>query len=141
MQRWVAQAIAERFAWLAAHPAAPRYRYERESEPWWEAAPWTRAETAVLRACSEALLLEMVWIEVERLLCIADAEPKLVGQTGWTCAALCACEHLAQLYTELKRRCKAQQARALVRETLRQSMEWQTADGEDVPKVPKVVKV
>src|SRR5262245_35760196 len=56
---------------------------------------------------------------VERLLRIADAEPALVGLTAWTCAALCACEHLAQLYTELKRRYKAAQARALVQAELR----------------------
>ena len=129
LQRWVAQAIAERFAWLEAHPAAERYRYARESEPRWEAAPWTRAEPAVLRACSEALLLAFCWIEVERLLRIANAAPKLVGQTGWTCAALSACEHLAQLYTELKRRYKAQHARAIIREELRRFVEWQGADG------------
>jgi glutamyl-tRNA reductase len=70
----------------------------------------------------------MVGIEVERLLRIADAEPCLVGTTGWTCTALSTCEHLAQLYAELKRRHKAQQARAIIREELRQFVEWQEAD-------------
>jgi hypothetical protein len=46
-----------------------------------------------------------------------------VGLTGWTCAALSGCEHLAQFYHELKRCHKAMQARAL-REVLRQFVVW-----------------
>jgi hypothetical protein len=79
---------------------------------------------AILRAFSEARLLWMFGVEVERLLRIAEEHPSLAGGVGWTCAVLGASEHIAQVYAELKRRHKAMPARAMLREELRRFVEW-----------------
>ncbi len=120
VQRWVGEAIAAR---LAANPDTDAYRFGRESEPAWDVAAWASYPGAVLRQLSEQTLLRVLGMEVERLLRIAQEHPCLVGQMEWTSAALCASGHLAQLYAELKRRFKAAQARALLREELRRFVE------------------
>ena len=67
--------------------------------------------------------------EVERLLRIVRELPALIGEDIWASAALSACEHVAQVYAELKRRHKAMRARAMLREELRRFITWQR-DGE-----------
>ncbi len=122
VQRWVGEAIAAR---LAANPDTCAYRYGRDSEPAWDAAAWASYPRAILRQLDEQTLLWIFGMEVERLLRIAQEHPGLVGQMEWTGAALSASEHLAQLYAELKRRYKAAQARALLRDELRRFIEWE----------------
>jgi hypothetical protein len=119
LQRWVGQAIAARLAWLEKHPRATRYHYRVESEPRWVDAAWASYEREILAEFSQAMLLWIFGMEVERLLRIAEEHPSLVGQEEWTRAVLGASEHLAQLYAELKRRHSWQQARAMLREALR----------------------
>jgi hypothetical protein len=126
---WVGRAIAARLAWLEAHPQAERYRYGKESQPCWDAVAWTRYEPRHLRAFDETLLLWLFGMEVERLLRIAEEHPGVAGGADWTCAALGASEHLAQVYAELRRRHHAMPARALLREALRQFVTWDDAPG------------
>jgi hypothetical protein len=116
LQRWVGQAIAAR---LAADPQTTAYRYGNESEPCWEAVAWVSYEWATLRELRERTLLWIFGMEVERLLRIAQEDPRLAGVAYWTGAVLGASEHLAQLYRELKRRHKAMRAREMLREELR----------------------
>ncbi len=116
LQRWVGQAIGAR---LAANPDTCDYRWERESEPRWKVSDWASYERRALRQVSDERLLWLFALEFERLLRVAQEHPSLVGGTDWTGAALGASEHIAQVYGELKRRCKAMRARALLREELR----------------------
>jgi hypothetical protein len=116
LQRWVGQAIAAR---LAANPDTEEYRYARESAPRWEMWAWAAYTRRTLRLVSDERLLWLFGLEVERLLRVAQEHPSLVGGDDWTSAALCASEHIAQVYAELKRRHKAMRARALLREELR----------------------
>lgn len=125
MQRWVARAIATRLAWIAAHPDLPADQYEDESEPQLNVAGWTAYERCWLRTRPEERLLHTFGVEVERLLRIMQEPPTLVGDDDWTHAALEACEHLAQVYHELRRRHKATRARAIVRDALRRFSEGQ----------------
>jgi hypothetical protein len=121
LQRWVGEAVAAR---LQADPQTSAYRCGHESEPRWEADARPSGRSS-LRQLSEARLLWLFGVEVERLLRIAQEHPCLVGDANWTGAALGASAHIARIYAELKRRCKAMQARALVREELRRFVEWQ----------------
>ncbi|HLW03073.1 MAG TPA: hypothetical protein VKT82_30760 [Ktedonobacterales bacterium] len=127
VQRWVGEAIAAR---LAANPATTAYRFGHDSDPDWDAAAWASYPRAILRQLDEQTVLGIVGMEVERLLRIAQEHPGLVGQVEWTGAALSASEHLAQLYAELKRRHKAMQARALLREELRRFVAWEERAAE-----------
>jgi hypothetical protein len=55
-----------------------------------------------------------------------------VGDGDWTGAALGVAAHLAQLYSELKRRHNAMPARAMLRAELRRFVEWPaTASGAE----------
>jgi hypothetical protein len=127
LQRWVGQAIAARLAWMRQHPERAAYRFGRESEPCWQAVAWASYERRCLRELAEETLLVIFGMEVERLLRIMQEPPMLVGDLDWTRATLGACEHLAQVYGELKRRHKAMHTRALVREELRGYITWQRA--------------
>ncbi len=127
LQRWVAQAITARLAWLEAHAELATDRYGNESEPCWEPVAWLSYDRRCLRDLCEETLRWMVGMEVERLLRIAQEPPSLVGGMEWTQAALGASEHIAQVYAELKRRHKAMRARAIVREDLRAFITWQPA--------------
>ena len=126
LQRWVAQAIAARLAWISAHPEQEAYRFGRESEPCWEASAWASYDWRCLRTFSEATLLWLFGMEVERLLRIMQEPPSLVGGVDWTRAAPGASEHLSQVYKEVKHRQPAQagqgralRARGILREALR----------------------
>jgi hypothetical protein len=134
VQRWVGQAVAARLAWLAAHPEVDAWRFGHESEPAWVEAAYARYDWRCLRAFTDSLLLWLFGMEVERLARIAQEAPALVGSGEWTRAALGAFEHIAQIYAELKRRHKAMQARALLREDLRACITWQAPrQNADVP--------
>ncbi len=125
LQRWVAQAIAARLAWLEAHPQETPFRYGKESEPCWHEVAWKRYDWRILRQFKDDMLLWIFGMEVERLLRITDADPRFVGSGCWTCAVLGASEHLAQLYQELKRRHTMKPARAMLRQELRRFVDWQ----------------
>jgi len=124
VQRWVAQAIVARLAWMRAHPDAAAYRAPDESAPRWTEAAWESYDCFCVRRLSQEGLLWLWRVEVERLLRIVDLPPALLGET-WTQSALAVCHHLSQIYRELKRRHKAMQARALLREELRRFVEWE----------------
>jgi len=125
LQQWVGQAIQDRFAWLKAHPDAAHFRHPDESAPCWEAlvpAPYARGK---LRALEDEW--DFAWycrFEVERLLRLLDYPPALVGEDEWTAAVLDLCARLNRVYGELKRRYRAQRAREIVREALRQFVVW-----------------
>ncbi len=125
LQRWVGQAVTARLAWLHAHPDLAALRYERESRPRWDVGRWDRAERRCLRDLCEETLLRLFVIEVERLLRILREPPGLVGNADWARATLAACEHVAQVYHELRRRHNAVRARYLLREELRHYVTWQ----------------
>ena len=88
---------------------------------------WASYPRRCLRELREETLLRIFGMEVERLLRIAEESPLLAGTGDWTSAALGASEHIAQLYAELKRRHKAQRARAILSLELRQYVDWQPA--------------
>jgi hypothetical protein len=126
LQRWVARAIAARLAWMSQHPECAPYRFGRESEPCWEAPAWASYDWRCLRALSEATLLWIFGMEVERLLRIMQEPPSLEGGVDWTKATPGASEHIIQVYRELKRRQpaskgqgRALRARGILREALR----------------------
>jgi hypothetical protein len=133
LQRWVAQAIAARLEWMRQHPERAPYAYGHESEPCWDACAWATYDWRCLHAFSEATLLWIFGMEVERLLRIMQEPPGLVGGVNWTKATLGASKHLIQIYRELKRRQPPQAgqgralgARGILREALRRF-----ASGED----------
>jgi hypothetical protein len=125
VQRLVWRAILARLAWMQAHPDTAEHRFGRESEPSGKEAAWASYQRAYLREFSEQRLLWFFGIEVERLLRSVQESPLPIGASTWTQAVLGACEHLAQVYAELKRRYKAREARALVREELRIFIFWE----------------
>ncbi len=127
LQRWVAQAITARLAWLDAHPDQTTPRHGNESEPCWDDVAWVSYDRRCLRELREATLLDIFGMEVERLLRIVQEPPGMVGSVEWTRAALGASEHIAQVYAELKRRYKAMRARAILRDELRRFITWQPA--------------
>ena len=129
VQRWVGQAVADRLAWVAAHPEAAAYRCGRESEPCWTEVGWATYARRCLRAMSEETLRWLFVMEVERLVRSLEEAPGLVGGADWTRGVLGACEHVAQVYGEWRRRHKARRARAIVREELAAFVEW--TDGSE----------
>lgn len=130
VQRWVGQAIGARLAWMRDHPEAALYRYSGaydESDP--SIPCWTEKGTVFydwheLREFEEERILWRWNVEVERLLRTSEAPPFLLGEDAWTRAVLRVCEHLNQLYGELKRRHRAMRARAILREELRAYIHW-----------------
>ncbi len=126
LQRWVAQAITARLAWMSAHPERAGYRFGRESEPCWDEVAWVSYDRRCLRELGEDTLRWIFGMEVERLLRIVQEAPSLVGGMEWTQATLGASEHVAQVYAELKRRRKAVRARGMLREDLRRFVTWES---------------
>ena len=118
LQRWVGQGVAARLAWMREHPDQPAYQFARDSEPCWTDVAWATYDRFSTRGLSEEGLLQLFGAEVERLLRSAEEAPGMVGAASWTRAVLGACEHVAQIYGELKRRHKAMRARAMLREQL-----------------------
>jgi hypothetical protein len=124
LQRWVGQAIGDRLAWMRQHPEAAAYRCWQESTPCWTGMSAVSYDRRCLRELSEAGLLSLWEVEVERLLRISEAPPARVGEDDWARAALGVCEHLSQLYAELKRREQSRRARWRLREALRGYVRW-----------------
>ena len=111
----IAQAVAQRAAWLAAHPAATPYRFA-DSAPCWvkdAALPYSEERLRKLAGTSFWWLFD---VNLERLFRIMQADHNEIGQDRWTQAALGTAGHLMQVYRELQRRVGTQQARRLVRE-------------------------
>ncbi len=127
VQRMVGKAVAARVAWQRAHrDQAPDYQFGNESEPepyWTEIATFSY-DPVCLAELSDYRLRWILGMEAERLLRIAQVAPAEVGGVTWTLAVLGVCEHVADLYAELKRRHKAMPARASVREVLAQVLGW-----------------
>ena len=129
VQRRVGQAVADRLAWVAAHPEAG-YRCGRESEPCWTEVGWASYPRRYLRAMSEESLRWLFMMEVERLVRSMEEAPGLVGGADWTRGVLGACEHVAQVYGEWRRRHKARRARTIVREELAAFVAWECPGGK-----------
>jgi hypothetical protein len=115
---------ARRLAWLRAHPEAERDRFGEESDPGWEMEGRLLMERRRQGRMDEATLLRLIAVELERLTRIAEEAPALVGGGCWTEAALAACAQVARLYAELKRRHRAERARALLCAELRRFVAW-----------------
>jgi hypothetical protein len=127
-QREVARAIRDRLAWLRAHPDQTADLYPQQAIPVWTETAWTPYERGVLRGWEDIALLERVQLEVERLLRIIETPPALLGEEVWTHALLGTCEHLAQLYRELRRRCGARAVRVALRRMLTSYVCWTPED-------------
>ncbi len=125
LQRWVGEAVADRLAWLKAHPEAAGDRFGDESDPGWREDGWTPPARPRLRRVCDGELLRLVQVELERLARIAEDVPALVGGGTWTEAALASCAAMARLYAELKRRHRAERAWALMSAALRGFVEWE----------------
>ena len=131
LQRWVGQTVLARLAWMQSHPQAALYRYSGSSDerdpsiPCWIEKGTISYDWHELHFLEEAAICLRWEIEVERLLRTCEAPPALLGQDTWARAVLRICEHLTQLYTELKRRQGARRARYLLRERLRHYITWQ----------------
>ena len=102
---------------------------------------WGSYQRPILRQMGEVWRLWLFLQEVECLLRVAQEHAGLVGGTNWTGAALCASEHIAQVYGELKRCHKAMRARALLREELRRFVAWQDASDLYWPTAPLLADV
>ena len=106
-------------------------------------AGWTPFAQSALRAWSDERLLLLFQVETERLLCILQAPPKLLGEAVWTRAALGPCEHLAQVYHEFRRRYGARAVRRFVRRALVEYIYWEppreafeaTAEAEEATEI------
>lgn len=124
VQRMVGRAIAARAAWLAQHSCPAPYRFGNDSLPDWSKVGLLRYDCRILRAMSDEPLLWMFGMEVERVLRLILTSPAELGEGAWLAALLGASEHIAQVYHELRRRCKAMRARAILREELQRFVEW-----------------
>jgi hypothetical protein len=125
VQRMVGRAVAERARWLKQHPCLNPYRFGDDSDPGWDETTLLTYDRRCLRDLSEASVRWLFGVEVERILRLIQTSPALLGEGAWVASLLAACEHIAQVYHELKRRHKAMQARATLREELRLFLEWQ----------------
>ena len=118
LQRWVAQAVANRLAWQQHSWITPHfYQYGHESDLSWERAARLAYPRAILREMSEASLRWRFGVQVEYLLRLVEpgsalsAEQRLLALGGTSL-------HVAQVYAEWKRRCGWRQAREIVRDAL-----------------------
>jgi hypothetical protein len=132
VQRLIGQAVAERAAWYRVHSdLTPIYYFDNESEPCWGEVAAVSYDRECLRELKEGTVRWILGMEIERLLRIVQVVPAPaargsaeVGMDAWMRAVLGVCEHVSQLYDELKRRHKAMRARAIVREELLSVLHW-----------------
>ncbi len=123
-QREVARAVQARIDWMRRNPDQSAMLYTLDSLPCWSCEDWTPYGRGVLRTWSDEWLLEHFQMEVERLLRVVQAPPRLLGEEVWTHVALGTCEHLAQLYKEFRRRYGARAVRRFVRDVLNLYVCW-----------------
>lgn len=117
VQHWIRHAVAERQAWLAAHPNAAPYRFA-DSMPCWSKTAAMPYEERRMHKLKDSDLFWLFDVDLERALRIMQADPAEIGEDRWTQAALGTCGHLAQAYREFQRRCGTRRARSLIREEL-----------------------
>ncbi len=124
LQRWLGSAIASRLAWQEQQTTAPRYRFGLRSAPCWSQTMTLPYEGRALRGEEEETLLWYLGMDIERAYRITQADPTEVGENLWTLTLLSACQHVAQVYRELRRRYRAKRARELVWDALRLFVSW-----------------
>jgi hypothetical protein len=125
LQRVIGRAIGARIRWMREHPDQSAFLFPTDAIPLWTREAWTPFARSALRAWNEERLLLLFEIEVERLLRLMQVPPGLMGEEVWTHAVLGACEHLAQLYHEFRRRFGARRVRRFVREVLLDYIYWE----------------
>ncbi len=120
-QRWLGEAFATR---AARQPGEARYRFGRRSEPCWSQTETLAYDPRPWRALPEEEVLWYMGMNIERLYRITQTPQWEIGEDLWTQTFLAVCCHLAQLYAELARRCKAARARKLAQMALRIFLVW-----------------
>ena len=126
VQRWVGQAVANCVAWVRAQDGLVCYRFGNDSAPDWHPVNLERYSWRALHALCEEDLRWLLGMEIERRLRLALTPPEELGVGAWVAASLAACEHVAQVYHEFRRRVGARRARAIVREELGALLAWGT---------------
>ena len=127
-QRWLGEAIAARAAWQANQPGDARYRFGRRSEPCWSQSVTLAYDPRPWRTLPEEEILWYMGMNIERLYRITQTPQWEIGEDLWTQSFLAVCRHLAQLYAELVRRCRAARARTLAQMALRIFLVWDAAE-------------
>ena len=127
VQRLIGQAIAARLKRMRTHPDQTLFLFPEQAIPLWTPLAWEPYQPRTLHAGSNDWLTTQVLLEVERLLRILQVPPSLMGQEVWTHAALGACERLAQLYHEFRRRFNARRVRRFFRQALLEYIYWEPA--------------
>jgi hypothetical protein len=121
--RWLGQAFVARAEREARQAGVPRYEYGRRSDPCWSQTVTVPQAGGYLRQ----QVAEAEWflsIHIERLYRMTQTPQDEVGPDLWTQAVLGVCRHLAQCYETLRRRYKAERARAIVWDMLRRFAAW-----------------
>ena len=134
--RWLGEACAARAAWQAKQPGAPRYYFGRRSEPNWSQTVTLAYDPRPWRHLPEDDLLLCMSLYIERLYRITQTPQWEIGEDLWTQTFLGACQHLAQLYAALARRCKAARARRLTQALLTFFVTWHIDDGRTTLPAP-----
>jgi hypothetical protein len=127
-QRWLGEAFAARAAWQASQPGEARYRFGQRSEPCWSQSVTLAYDPRPWRVLPEEDILWYMGMEIERLYRITQTPAWKIGEDLWTQTLLGVCRHLAQLYAELARRCKAERARKVARLALHLFLFWDAGE-------------
>jgi hypothetical protein len=127
LQRQIGQAIGWRLKWMREHPDHATFLFPTDSIPVWHDFGWQPYGRGVLRTWSDEWLNLHFVMEFERLLRIIQTPPRLMGEETWTRAALDACQHLAQVYHEFRRRYSSRRVRWFVRRVLEEYISWEPA--------------
>ncbi len=127
LQREVGRAVAARLAWLRAHPDQAAAMHVEDAPPSWSRDDWTPYDRRCLRLWPDERLAFWWEVDTERLLLLVRVPPALMGEDVWTHAVLGACEHLAQVYHEFRKRYGARATRRFVRDTLNNYVCWEPA--------------
>ena len=130
LQRLIGKAIRDRIAWNRQYPDRAAFLYPEDSIPVWTEISWTPYSRAALRSWSDEWLLIFFPMELERLQRLIQTPPSLLGEELWTRAALGACQHLAQMYHELRRRYHAKDARLLMHRLFEGYVFWEPPSEE-----------
>lgn len=119
VQRTIAQAVINRYAWMcAAHiPVLPRY--EEDSEICWRDLVTQPMERQCLQEADEWELSRFFGVYLDWLMQILDLPDGLVLPWLRLVALVGLCGRFAQIYAEWCRRVGAKRAREMLREELR----------------------